>query len=242
MAGEHEVRKRQMRHFVSAACGLWLAASAAAMAEDVVVIELYTSQGCSSCPPADEFVAMLAANPRVLPLALHVDYWDYIGWADKFAQPKFSDRQRDYARAIGSRTIYTPQLIIGGLDRIEGFAPEETAAQLHKHLAVVPAVELDVERKGDTLVIRAKADPPLDAPVRVQLVRYTPEETVTIERGENAGKTITYHNIVTSWEALGTWTGLEPMEIVVPFAGSQPAAVLVQSEGPATILAAARVD
>jgi hypothetical protein len=231
-----------MRHFVSAACGLWLAAAAPALAEDVVVIELYTSQGCSSCPPADEFVAMLAANPQVLPLALHVDYWDYIGWADKFAQGKFTDRQRDYARAIGSRTIYTPQLIIGGQDRIEGFAPEETAKQLHKHLAVVPAVKLSVKRKGGTLVIRAEADPPLDAPVRVQLVRYMPEETVTIERGENAGKTITYHNIVTSWEALGTWSGAEPMEITVPFTGDDPGAVIVQTEGPSAILAAARVD
>jgi hypothetical protein len=231
-----------MRHFVSAACGLWLAAAAPAMAEGVVVIELYTSQGCSSCPPADEFVAMLAANPRVLPLALHVDYWDYIGWADKFAQAKFTDRQRDYARAIGSRTIYTPQLIIGGLDRIEGFAPEETAEQLHKHLAVTSDVRLSVMREGDSIVIRAEADPPLDAPVRMQLVRYTPEETVTIERGENAGKTITYHNIVTSWEGLGTWTGQEPMEITVPFTGDQPGAVIVQSEGPSAILAAARVD
>jgi hypothetical protein len=231
-----------MRHFVSAACGLWLAAAAPAMAEEVVVIELYTSQGCSSCPPADEFVAMLAANPRVLPLALHVDYWDYIGWADKFAMAQFTDRQRAYARAIGSRTIYTPQLIIGGLDRIEGFAPEETAAQLHKHLAVTPDVRLNVTREGDSLVIRAEADPPLDAPVRVQLVRYTPEETVTIERGENAGKTITYHNIVTSWEGLGVWSGQEPMELTVPFAGSQPGAVIVQSEGPSAILAAARID
>jgi hypothetical protein len=231
-----------MRHFVSAACSLWLAAAAPALAEDVVVIELYTSQGCSSCPPADEFVAMLAANPQILPLALHVDYWDYIGWADKFAQPKFTNRQRDYARAIGSRTIYTPQLIIGGQDRIEGFAPEETAEQLQKHLAGAPAVQLSVTRTGDTLVIKADAKPSLKAPLRLQLVRYVPEETVTIERGENAGKTITYHNIVTSWEALGDWSGQEPMEITVPFAGSQPGAVLLQAEGPAAILAAVRVD
>jgi hypothetical protein len=231
-----------MRHFVSAACGLWLAAAAPALAEDVVVIELYTSQGCSSCPPADEFVAMLAANPRVLPLALHVDYWDYIGWADKFAQPKFTDRQRAYARAIGSRTIYTPQLIIGGRDRIEGFAPEETAERLHRHLAVASDVRLSVTREGDNLVIRAEANPPLDEPARMQLVRYTPKETVTIERGENAGKTITYHNIVTSWESLGDWSGQEPMEITVPFAGNQPGAVIVQSAGPSAILAAVRVD
>lgn len=231
-----------MRHFVSAACGLWLAAAAAAEAEPVVVVELYTSQGCSSCPPADEFVAMLASDPRILPLALHVDYWDYIGWADKFAHPKFTDRQRAYARDIGSRTIYTPQLIIGGLDRIEGFAPEKTAARLRAHMSAATTVDLVVSREGGRIVIRAEADLPLDAPVRVQLVRYKPNETVTIERGENAGKTITYHNIVTSWEGIGSWEGQEPLVLSAPFAGDEPGAVILQTEGPAQILAAARVD
>jgi hypothetical protein len=231
-----------MRHFVGTACAMWLAVVAAAKAEQLVVVELYTSQGCSSCPPADEFVAMLASDPRILPLALHVDYWDYIGWADKFADPGFSDRQRAYAKAIGSRTIYTPQLIIGGLDRIEGFAPEATAAQLQKHLAVRSTVRLTVSRDGDRLVIRAEADPPLEAPVFVQLVRYKPAETVAIERGENAGKTITYHNIVTSWERLGDWSGTGPLELTAPFAGALPGAVIVQSEGPSAILAAARVN
>ena len=157
-----------MRHFVSAACGLWLAAVAPVGAEPVVIVELYTSPGCSSCPPADEFVAMLASDPRILPLALHVDYWDYIGWADKFAQGKFTDRQRAYAKAVGSRTIYTPQLIIGGQDRIEGFSPEETADRLREHLASGSTIRLTVTREGDQLVIRAEADPQLDAPVRVQ--------------------------------------------------------------------------
>lgn len=231
-----------MRHFVSAACGLWLAAAAQVQAEPVVVVELYTSQGCSSCPPADEFVAMLASNPQILPLALHVDYWDYIGWEDKFAHPKFTDRQKAYAHAVGSRTIYTPQLIIGGADRIEGFAPEKTAERLRAHMAAATPVRLTVTREGDRLVIRAEADPPLTEPVRVQLVRYKPEETVTIERGENAGKTITYTNIVTSWERLEDWSGREPLELSAPFAGDEPGAVIVQKDGPAAILAAVRVD
>ncbi len=231
-----------MRHFVSAACGLWLAAAATVQAEPVVVVELYTSQGCSSCPPADEFVAMLAANPQILPLALHVDYWDYIGWEDKFADPKFTDRQKAYAKAVGSRTIYTPQLIIGGADRIEGFAPDETAERLRAHLEAGTPVRLTVTREGDRLVIRAEADPPLDGPIRVQLVRYKSEETVTIERGENAGKTISYSNIVTSWERLEDWSGQEPLELTAPFPGDQPGAVILQEQGPAAILAAVRVD
>ena len=231
-----------MRHFVSAACGLWLAATAQVQAEPVVVVELFTSQGCSSCPPADEFLAMLASDPRILPLALHVDYWDYIGWEDHFAQGKFTDRQRDYAKAAGSRTIYTPQLIIGGVDRIEGYAPEETAERLRDHLAAGTPVRLTVTREGDRLVILAEADPPLTEPVRVQLVRYNPEETVTIERGENAGKTITYRNIVTSWERLEDWGGTAPLEVTAPYPGDEPGAVIVQTAGPAEILAAARVD
>jgi hypothetical protein len=231
-----------MRHFVSAACGVWLASVAAVQAEPVVVVELYTSQGCSSCPPADEFVAMLASDPRILPLALHVDYWDYIGWADAFAQGKFTDRQRAYAKMVGSRTIYTPQFIIGGTDRIEGFSPEETADRLRAHLAAQPVVNLTVTRDGDMLVIHAEADPPLAEGVRVQLVRYTPAETVMIERGENAGKTITYTNIVTSWQRLEDWSGKAPLELRTPFAGDGPGAVIVQADGPAEILAAARVD
>jgi hypothetical protein len=240
--GDIGIRIRVMRHLVSAACGIWVACVAPVKAEPVVVVELYTSQGCSSCPPADEFVAMLASDPRILPLALHVDYWDYIGWADKFAQAKFTDRQRAYAKAIGSRTIYTPQLIIGGQHRIEGFSPAETAERLQQHLAAGSIVTLTVAREGDRLVIRAEADPPLDQTLRVQLVRYKPKETVTIERGENAGKTITYHNIVTSWEGLGEWQANAPLEMSAPFGGEDPGAVIVQTAGPAEILAAARVD
>ncbi|TAG17059.1 MAG: DUF1223 domain-containing protein, partial [Rhodobacterales bacterium] len=120
--------------------------------------------------------------------------------------------------------------------------PEETATQLQKHLAVTSAVDLTVERKGDVLTIRADADPAPEAPLRVQLVRYMPEETVTIERGENAGKTITYHNIVTSWEGLGEWQANAPLELTAPFGGDQPGAVILQIAGPAEILAAARID
>ena len=232
-----------MRQMVSAACGLLMAcAPGMAAAESLVVVELFTSQGCSACPPADDFVETLAAYPQVLPLSLHVDYWDYIGWADSFADPRFTERQKNYARAVGSRTIYTPQFIIGGQDRVEGYSPEETAMRLAEHLARRSDVTLTVTRKGDQLVIHADADPPLDQAVRVQLVRYLPAETVTIERGENAGKTITYRNVVTSWEHVGDWSGHEPYEITAPVPGQEPAVVILQNEGPSTILAAARAD
>ena len=231
-----------MRQLVGAACGLWAAFAPPVLAEPVVVVELFTSQGCSSCPPADEFLEALVKDPRVIPLSLHVDYWDYIGWEDSFADPGFTERQKAYARAIGSRMIYTPQMIVDGEDRVEGYAPEELAVHLGDHLAQPAQVALTVQRKGDLLVIRAEADPPLTAPVRVQLVRYRPEETVEIQRGENAGKTITYRNIVTSWDSLGDWPGTAPLEISAPVAGAEPSVVIVQEAGPAAILAAARAE
>lgn len=231
-----------MRDFISAACGILIGCAVPAAAEQVVVVELYTSQGCSSCPPADELLATLASDPRIIPLALHVDYWDYIGWADSFAQAKFTTRQKAYAHAEGSRTIYTPQLIIGGQDRIEGNAPSETKAQLKRHLAAAETLQLTVERQGDTLVIHADAQPALKGAVLVQLVRYLPEATVDIGRGENAGRTITYRNIVTSWDTVTEWSGQQPLDLTETVRGSQPVVVILQAAGPAEILAAARVE
>ncbi len=233
-----------MHHIISAACGLWLcfAASALAQSQPVVVVELYTSQGCSSCPAADDFFATLVEDPSLMPLALHVDYWDYIGWKDKFAQPKFTERQKAYARAAGTRTIYTPQVIVGGLDRVEGNDPAAVGALIAKHHAVARTVSVTLERKGGQLIIRAVANPPLDDVARVQLVTYNPVETVDIKRGENAGRSVTYRNIVTSWQIVGEWPGQAPLEMTADATGDGPYVVIVQTEGPAAILAAARLD
>lgn len=212
------------------------------LSQPVVVVELYTSQGCSSCPPADDFFAELAQDPRVIPLALHVDYWDYIGWEDGFAKPQFTDRQKAYARAAGSRTIYTPQMIVGGLDRVEGHRPTEVQALINAHLRLGTDVALEMVRDDDVLRISAEALKPLDGPVRVQLVRYRPAETVEIKRGENAGRVVTYHNIVTQWQPLGEWTGEAPLSVEAPVTGPDAAVVILQSAGPSAILAAARVE
>jgi hypothetical protein len=208
----------------------------------VDILELYTSQGCSSCPPADDYVETLAAGGDVLPLSLHVDYWDYIGWVDSFANPRFTDRQKSYARDIGSRTIYTPQFIMGGLDRVEGFNPDRLAQLIAAHLAKGDGVMLTATRSGDRLMIRVEARAPLDRAARVQLVRFSPEATVSIERGENAGRTVTYRNIVTAWNILASWDGAAPFEIEAKVDGKEPAVVIVQSEGPSEILAASLIE
>jgi hypothetical protein len=231
-----------MRHWVSAAIGLWIGVSGAAMAQvSPVVVELYTSQGCSSCPPADEFMLELARRSDVIALSLHVDYWDYIGWRDTFAHPQFTQRQKAYAKAAGSRMIYTPQMIVGGLDRVEGNDPAQVTEAVTRHKAQNSPVRLTVVRKGDSIIIRAEANPPLSKPARIQVVRYMPHATVTIGRGENAGRAVTYANIVTEWHSVADWPGAAPVEMIADAAGPDPVVVIVQSEGPAEVLAAAEV-
>lgn len=232
-----------MRHFAMMLGGIWLGAMSpvAAQSKPVVVVELYTSQGCSSCPPADEYMAELVQNPDVIALALHVDYWDYIGWKDVFAHAAFTDRQKEYARAIGSRTIYTPQMIVNGADRVEGNNPEAVNSLVRMHLMEDSGIALVLERDGDTLVIKASGGD-VQGPLTVNLVRYKPQETVTIERGENAGRTLTYHNIVTELTSLGEWPGAEPLDITQSVLGDQGIAVFLQAAGPGSVLAAARLE
>lgn len=238
-----------MRDFVSAACGLWLvlagplAAQTPAVDEGRpgVVVELFTSQGCSACPPADEFLARLAQDPGVIPLSLHVDYWDYIGWEDSFGDARFTERQKAYARAIGSRTIYTPQMVVSGVERVEGNQPEQVEHSIRARQLTETPVTLRLSRQGGRIAIHAEADPPLTEGVRVQVVRYLPIETVGIERGENAGMTVVYANIVTSWQVLGDWNGRDPLDITAPVTGDEPVVVILQRPGPGEIVAASRL-
>jgi hypothetical protein len=231
------------RSFAAGAIGLWLASLPfVATAQQAVVVELYTSQGCSACPPADAFLGELTKDPRVIPLALHVDYWDYIGWADVFAQPGFTRRQHAYAKATGSKMVYTPQLIIAGQVADQDHGVEGIWQQIEAKAETAPAVGLTINRAGDVLTIRAEALVAQDHPLAVQLVRYAPEEVVTIERGENAGQTITYHNVVTGWDRLAEWDGKAPLEISAEISGDAPAVIIVQRAGPGEVLAAARVE
>lgn len=237
------MRHLTMRQLVSATCGLMLALSGVAQAEaQPVVVELFTSQGCSSCPTADEFLMELAQRPDIIALSMHVDYWDYIGWKDTFAQSQFTSRQKAYAKAIGSRTIYTPQMIVNGLDRVEGNSPDTVLTAIDEQKGGTPSVELHLIRQGDAVTIKATPLKALEGPTRIELFRYTPEATVQIGRGENAGLEVTYTNIVTQWTPLGIWAGDAPLELVAPAEGEQPLVVIVQSEGPGEIIAAAKLD
>lgn len=217
-------------------------AAQAQTADRLVVVELYTSQGCSSCPPADAILHDLAGMDGVLALALHVDYWDYIGWTDSFGQAAFTARQESYARAGGENTIYTPQMIVGGLDAVVGADAMAVMAGVRAHAALGPMVALQVTAAGGRLRIEARNLGGVTAPVLIQLVRYLPLATVEITRGENAGQTLAYANVVTSWQLLGRWDGLAPLVMESSIAGTDRAAIVVQEQGPGLILAAAQLD
>ncbi len=214
-----------------------------------VVVELFTSQGCSSCPPADALLADMARREDVIALALHVDYWDYLGWEDAFAQPAFTARQKAYARAAGERTIYTPQMIVGGADALVGPRAADLAGLIARHAAVKGQVSVRLHSKNGKIVIDLRADPPLSNPAVIQIVRYAPSTRVEIVRGENAGRELDYANVVTAWHAVSDWDGLGPISLTATLDGNDPAVLIVQSARPGKsvalpgpILAAARLN
>ncbi len=229
-----------MRRILVALAMMIASIGSTADAQQPVVVELFTSQGCSACPPADALLAKLSHRRDIIPLALHVDYWDYIGWADMFAKPAFTKRQKGYARAHGARTIYTPQMIVSGRSAVVGHKPMELAEQIMAAHDAPQRIDLDVARHGDEIEVRVAPLADLDRDLVLQLVRYNPNETVSIGRGENAGRTLSYHNIVTDWQTMATWNGREALAIRHDLPGDEPAVVLVQEAGYGPIVAAAR--
>lgn len=219
--------------------GLSAGAAMGQEASRPVVVELYTSQGCSSCPPADALLSRLAQRDDVIALALHVNYWDYIGWTDTFGSQTFTDRQQAYAWFAGEKMVYTPQMVVnGGKEKIVG----DDEATLFQRLATASGPDgpdLELSREGGALRIRAKAYGLLAEAALIELVRYIPSAEIDIDRGENAGQRIVYTNIVTSWKTVGEWDGTGPLDIEVPATGDQPSVVLIQEKGPGTIFAAA---
>lgn len=231
---------RNIRHWVAAF--LMLASPALAEGPGPVVVELYTSQGCSSCPPADAYLHELAEQEGVVALAMHVDYWDYIGWKDSFADPAYTARQKSYAAAQNKRMVYTPQMIVDGSYGVAGTKPKAVAAAIAKHHAKPNPVTLKLRREGDTLHIMATPRGAVPARMDITLLRYRPKATVAIKSGENAGRTLSYANIVTSMEPLGTWTGANPLRVSHPLKGDQPMVVLIQQSGHGPIAGAAMLE
>ncbi|MCI2394541.1 DUF1223 domain-containing protein [Aliiroseovarius sediminis] len=234
-------------------CAIWLGTfPATAQDRPLTVVELFTSQGCSSCPPADALLGKLSEYDDILPLALHVDYWDYIGWKDTFAQPAHTKRQKAYAYSFGTRSIYTPQMVIGGVDQAVGSHVVKVMDVIHRHQEKTPGVVLRTDQtESGTPLLRVAGMTRRDLPgkILVQLVRFMPIAQVDIGRGENAGLSITSTNVVTEIVAFGIWDGAEAVEYELPdpiAPKGQAAAVIVQAAKsggyPGEILAAIRLE
>ncbi len=215
-------------------------AVAAQGASRPAVVELFTSQGCSSCPPADALLGELAARSDVLALAFHVDYWDELGWRDRFELPLSAQRQSQYARQLGLASVYTPQMLVDGTDNVLGSDRHRIGQLLAAPRSGVPVST--AAQGGDLIVTVAAMTGMSDA--EVTLVSYLPEAVTAIGRGENSGRALREFNIVRSFQVLGSWRGTAAQWRVKRSSLPTDArfvAVLVQESGPGAILGAAKL-
>lgn len=209
------------------------AVAAEPVAKPTHVVELFTSQGCSSCPSANRFVTKLSENTDTLVLSYGVTYWDYLGWKDTFGDPEFTQRQRDYRDAFGAANIYTPQIVLGGAAHSPRYSKRDVADMTLPEAGV----GLSVTRSGDTLSI--KADTSIE--ILVDIVSFTPgEQSVKVERGENGGRTLRLTNVVTDVQSL-EWDG-QTASTALPELDTTTYAVLIHDKSSAKILDAAVID
>ena len=211
------------------------------------VVELFTSQGCSSCPAADALLAQLADRGELVALSLSVDYWDYLGWRDTLANSKFTERQRAYAKARGDGAIYTPQIIVNGIAHVNGSDEGQILQAIDKTSKAVAAQHVPIRLSEDKgkLIVEAGAAPPgtqvKDA--TLWLAVMSPKVEVSIGRGENQGKKVTYTNVVRELMPIGSWSGkaltveLQRQAILRP--GADRCAVLLQQGHAGPIVGAA---
>ncbi len=217
---------------------------AAAQAENTVVVELYTSQGCSSCPSADRVLTELRNVPGVLPLSMNVDYWDYLGWKDDLALASNSVRQRAYARKMRSRNVYTPQMMIDGKMDVVGSRKRQVTAAIDAYRSEKDMVTLTVTPEGaERYRVLAPATAGLTGEAVIWVVGYDNDVTKAINGGENHGRSVTYSNVVRDWREAKRWSGAAPLDLVVqrPRAGSGGLVVIVQQGEVGPILGAANV-
>ncbi|NHF74202.1 DUF1223 domain-containing protein [Paracoccus xiamenensis] len=184
-------------------------------ARSPVVVELFTSQGCIDCPPADNLLADLATQGDVLALSWHVDYWDYLGWPDEFARPEFSQRQKGYNLSWGARSLFTPQIVVGGETPIDLPRPADVAMAIDMERAEGDHVAITRRESGNRSEIELTPQGRLPPSIAVQLVRYLPERIVEVQGGENRGRRLVLRNVVAASEVLATWDGRAPLRLTV---------------------------
>jgi hypothetical protein len=208
------------------------------------VLELFTSQGCASCPKADAMLDEMGKRDDVIALAYHVDYWDYIGWEDTFGTKENSELQRDYAESWGSSRIFTPQLVVNGTGGVVGSKRDAITRALGG--AVLPLTVSLTQAAGDTLEVAVPGHDGYRKSM-IWLVTFLDHANVDIERGENKGKQMAYTQIVTGRQVLGMWDPAEGATLTLPLSEvltgrTNGAAILIQEERnglPGPILGAA---
>ncbi len=238
-----------MRALVAAAifCLLALSPSARAQSPEAVfgrplkgVVELFTSQGCSSCPPADALLRLLAEDRDLIALSLPVDYWDYLGWKDTLASHRNTERQRAYAAARGDGAVYTPQVVINGVVHVVGSDRQEIEQAIERAWPTFSARQVPVRSfmQGGAVVIEIGVPPPgsdmKEATIWLGVVQRSAE--VSIGRGENEGRTVTYTNVVREFTPVGMWTGRPTVTRLARYAVVRPeteALVVLLQQGPA---------
>jgi hypothetical protein len=213
-----------------------------------IVVELFTSQGCSSCPPADKYLGELAKRPDVLALAFHVEYWNYIGWTDAYSKPWATQRQRDYEAALKLRYVYTPEMVIEGSAEGVGSEPatiEPLIRAAEAERPPHPDLTLRWRDDGALLADIGEGKSPSGQPATLWLVGFDNMHTMSVTAGENQGKTAWDHHPVRSFRRLGSWAGWSEELIVPPeeakHLGDSGAAVLLQENGGGPILTAASI-
>jgi len=236
---------RGLAFVLAVLAGLGLTAGPAPAAEDALkIVELFTSQGCSTCPPADALLADLADRKDVLALSYHVDYWDYIGWKDPFASPLYTRRQHLYRQIFGNRYVYTPQMVVNGTFEMTGVDRTRSLARIN---AAPPPAQVSLAMHDDgagkvTVSVPRTADAD---PATIWLVVYDNEHVTAVKRGENQGRSIRNRNVVRGLQRIAMWHGqaLELPMMISELApdGGDSCAVLLQSQRTGRILGAARV-
>jgi hypothetical protein len=231
------------------AAGLAAGSLPAGAAGAKAVLELFTSQGCNSCPPADAILGEFTKDADILALSFPVDYWDYLGWKDTLASHENTVRQKSYAEARGDRQVYTPQVIVNGATHVVGSNRQQIEAALKTSPPLPVAITMEPGTDSTTVTIGA-ATTPGKSKGTIWLAMYDDPVTVPIERGENTGKSITYYNVVRKLRPIAMWKGKE-VTVELPKSELDQAevsrcAVILQTEHdnglPGPILGAATID
>ncbi|BCP55674.1 hypothetical protein K32_42910 [Kaistia sp. 32K] len=233
--------------WVALAIGVCILTALSASADSVpvpthpvtAVLELFTSQGCASCPPADEVLEDFAKRPDIVALSLPVDYWDYLGWKDTLARKEFTQRQKAYANARGDRQIYTPQLIVNGRTHVVG--SDRTAIEAALKAEQPLSVPIGISTTGDSfqVSIGSNGDPtaPKSRKGTIWLALYKRHVDVPIRKGENQDRTLSYYNVVTKLRPIAMWRG-DPTKVDLPMSEYNQA----EADGCAILLQAETVD